>query len=300
MGKKGHCFLLHWEDWDFSLNALKHVPCRWQNSPWSLCCVRCWSCLCTWAAVRRCWPLSPCCQCRMCSTGQRWGSSYSLGGFGVDASGVKSEHICQKKFMIWSEHLLVNYPSDVPFHLRACSCAVGSFFADGKVEGKSVPITPAFPSRHIQPKPSQSQLWSSDCLCIFRYTGSISSWHLCPVLLSFNSVSSRLCCGGVRFVLDPLLLLQSSLLTSALIYVAAVCDSCFMCRWEKWGEVCGSPGSNLLLQHISWVTEVISRAVRKPVSAVCAYASCSINEPFTSMCPFKNRNWNWANHFVLS
>lgn len=92
--------------------------------------------------------------------------------------GVRSEHICQKKSMIWSEYLLMHYLCDVPFHLRARSCAVGSFFADGEVEGKSLTITLAFPNKHVQPKPSQSQLWSSDCLCIFRYTESISSWHL--------------------------------------------------------------------------------------------------------------------------
>lgn len=66
----------------------------------------------------------------------------------MNASGVKSEQICQKKPMIWSDHLLVHYLSDVPFHLRACSCAVGSFFADERVEGKSLTITLAFPNKH--------------------------------------------------------------------------------------------------------------------------------------------------------
>lgn len=180
--RKGIAFFCTEKSQDFPLNALKHVSCRWQNSPWSLCCVRCWSCLCIWDAVRRCWPLSPCCLCRMCSTGQRWAKRqqwYSLGGCGVNASRVKSEHISQKKHIIWSGHLLVHYLSDVPFHLRACSCAVGSFFTDGKVEVKSLKFALAFPSKHIQPKPSQSQLWSWDC--IFRYRESISSWHLYPV-----------------------------------------------------------------------------------------------------------------------
>lgn len=72
----------------------------------------------------------------------------------MNASGAKSEHICQKKPVIWSGHLLMHYLSDVPLHLRACSYAVVGFFADGKVQMKSLKTAFAFPNKHIQPKPS--------------------------------------------------------------------------------------------------------------------------------------------------
>lgn len=129
--------------------------------------------------------------------------------------------------------MLVHYLSDAPFQLRACSCGVSSFFADGKVEVKSLTIALAFPNKHSlnQVSPSsgvQIAFAFSDTQKVFLHGTSI-------LLLSFKSVSSRLCWGGIRFVLDPLPL-QGSLLTSVLIYVAAVFD--VLCAGGRSGERC--------------------------------------------------------------
>lgn len=66
----------------------------------------------------------------------------------MNASGVKSSMFAKRNLVIWSDRVLVHYLSDAPFQLRACSCGVSSFFADGKVEVKSLTIALAFPNKH--------------------------------------------------------------------------------------------------------------------------------------------------------